>query len=64
MNLQAPEILIILVVVLLLFGAKKVPELARSVGQAQREFKKGANDAAAPAPAPAAPVDAAESTAA
>ncbi|MCP3936258.1 MAG: twin-arginine translocase TatA/TatE family subunit [Actinomycetia bacterium] len=41
MNLGAPELLIVLVVVLLLFGGTKLPKLARSLGQAQREFKDG-----------------------
>ena len=36
-----PEILIILFVVLLLFGAKKLPELSRSLGRSLSEFKKG-----------------------
>jgi sec-independent protein translocase protein TatA len=40
-NLQAPELLIILAVVLLLFGGAKLPKLARSLGQAQKEFKDG-----------------------
>ena len=44
MNLGGPEMLIVLVVVMLLFGAKKVPELARSLGKAQREFKDGMNE--------------------
>lgn len=35
MNLGAPELLIVLAVVMLLFGARKVPDLARSLGQAQ-----------------------------
>jgi sec-independent protein translocase protein TatA len=48
MNLGGPELLIVLAVVMLLFGAKKVPELARSVGQAQREFKEGVRDGAKP----------------
>jgi sec-independent protein translocase protein TatA len=34
-----PELLIFLVVVLLLFGAKRVPEIGRSVGKGMREFK-------------------------
>ena len=34
------EMLIILVIVLVLFGAKKIPELARSLGKATREFKE------------------------
>ncbi len=36
-----PEILIILVILLLLFGAKKLPELSRSIGKSLGEFKKG-----------------------
>jgi len=39
MSLGAPELLIILAVVMLLFGAKKVPDLAKSLGQAKREFE-------------------------
>lgn len=38
-NLGAPEILLILAVVVLLFGAKKLPELARGSGRALRIFK-------------------------
>ena len=44
MNLGGPELLIVLVVVLLIFGSKKVPELARSMGRAQKEFKDGLKD--------------------
>lgn len=36
-----PELIIILVVLLLLFGAKRLPEIARSVGKSSKEFKKG-----------------------
>ncbi|GAB7091544.1 hypothetical protein JCM18237_18150 [Halorubrum luteum] len=36
-----PELLIILLVLVLLFGANKIPKLARSTGQAMGEFKKG-----------------------
>jgi sec-independent protein translocase protein TatA len=43
MNLGTPELLIILLVVLLLFGGTQLPKLARSLGQAQKEFKKGAD---------------------
>ncbi len=44
MNLGMTEILIILVIALLLFGPKKLPELGRSLGQSIREFKKGASE--------------------
>ena len=40
-NLGAPELLIVLVVILVLFGGAKLPKLARSLGEAQNEFKKG-----------------------
>jgi sec-independent protein translocase protein TatA len=39
--LGGPELLIILVIALLLFGGTQLPKLARSLGQAQKEFKKG-----------------------
>lgn len=45
---QGPELLIILFVVVLLFGGAKLPKLARSVGQAQREFKQGLSEGAVP----------------
>ena len=44
MNLGTPELLIILVLVLLVFGGAKLPKLARSLGQAQKEFKDGINE--------------------
>ena len=36
-----PEILLILVIVLLLFGAKRIPDLMRGLGKGAREFKDG-----------------------
>jgi sec-independent protein translocase protein TatA len=45
-NLGAPELLIVLVVILVLFGGAKLPKLARSLGQAQSEFKQGMKDGA------------------
>jgi sec-independent protein translocase protein TatA len=39
-----PELIIGLVVILLLFGAKRVPELARGLGSGVREFKKGTQE--------------------
>ena len=44
MNFGVPEILIILAVILLFFGAKKIPELARGIGQGIKEFKKTTDD--------------------
>jgi sec-independent protein translocase protein TatA len=41
MNLGGSELLIILAIVLVIFGGAKLPKLARSLGQAQGEFKKG-----------------------
>ena len=40
-GLGAPELLIILALVLLIFGGAKLPKLARSLGRAQQEFHKG-----------------------
>jgi sec-independent protein translocase protein TatA len=60
-NLRAPEILLILLVVVLLFGAKKLPDTARGLGRAMRIFKaetKGLrddNDDDTPAPQAAPP---------
>ncbi len=47
------ELIIILVVVLLLFGSTRLPKLARSMGEASKEFKRGANDGAGDAAPPA-----------
>jgi len=46
MNLGSAELLIILVIVLLVFGGARLPKLARSLGQAQKEFKDGLSDKA------------------
>ncbi len=42
--LGVPELLIILVVVLLVFGPKRLPEMAKGIGQSVREFRKGIRD--------------------
>ena len=44
-NLGFPELLIIMVVVLLLFGAKRIPEIAGSMGKGIKEFRKNINEA-------------------
>lgn len=44
MSVGAPEIILIIVVILLLFGATKLPELARSVGRSMRIFKSEVNE--------------------
>lgn len=41
MNIGLPEVVVILVIVLVLFGAKRLPELARSIGRAAGELRKG-----------------------
>jgi sec-independent protein translocase protein TatA len=58
-NLGAPELLLIFLVVLLLFGGSKLPELARGLGKAIRNFKEEAEGirreiekAAEPSPSP------------
>jgi sec-independent protein translocase protein TatA len=43
-NLGAPELIIIALVILLLFGATRLPKLGRSMGQSIRGFKQGLND--------------------
>jgi sec-independent protein translocase protein TatA len=44
MNLGPTELIIILLIILLIFGGAKLPQLARSLGQAKHEFEKGAAD--------------------
>jgi sec-independent protein translocase protein TatA len=43
-GLGAPELIIILLIVLLIFGGAKLPQLARSLGMAQKEFKQGLDE--------------------
>ena len=40
-TIGGPELIIALVIILLLFGAKRIPELAKGLGSGMREFKKG-----------------------
>jgi sec-independent protein translocase protein TatA len=44
MGIGPSEWIIIILVLVLLFGAKKIPELAKGLGQGIKEFKKAAND--------------------
>lgn len=44
MNLGAPEILLIMLVILIFFGPKKIPDLARGLGKGLREFRKASQD--------------------
>jgi sec-independent protein translocase protein TatA len=41
LDMGAPELIIVLAIVLLLFGGKKLPELSRSLGTSMRELRKG-----------------------
>jgi sec-independent protein translocase protein TatA len=43
-NIGAGELLIIVLVILILFGSKKIPELAQGIGKGMREFKKALSD--------------------
>jgi sec-independent protein translocase protein TatA len=45
MNFGTPEILLVLLAVVLLFGASRLPQLARSVGQSRKAFKEGMREA-------------------
>ena len=57
-GISLPELLILLVVLLLVFGAKRLPEMGKSLGKGMREFKDGISgledsvSTTAPAPAP------------
>ncbi len=64
MNLGAPELLIILLVILLIFGASRLPKLARSLGQSSKEFKKGISEGVKDDDAPGEPAQKAEPKAA
>ena len=61
-NVGLPEIIIVLVIVLIIFGPKRLPELARSVGKASREFKHALNTDDEPNDATATEIKAGEET--
>ncbi|MGH9928528.1 MAG: twin-arginine translocase TatA/TatE family subunit [Pyrinomonadaceae bacterium] len=44
-GLGTPEILVIAVIIFLLFGATRLPQLAKSLGQSKRAFKEGLDEA-------------------
>jgi sec-independent protein translocase protein TatA len=48
--LEGPELLIVLAIVVVIFGSSQLPKLARSLGQAQKEFKAGLTDQDSPKP--------------
>lgn len=45
-NIAGPDLLIILAIVVVLFGSTQLPKLARSLGQASKEFRKGVDEGA------------------
>ena len=53
--LEGPDLIIVLVIVLVMFGAKRLPELARGLGQAKREFENATTESEAKSPASSAP---------
>ena len=53
MNLGTPELLVILVIVMLLFGARRIPDLMRGFGEGIKSFKEGMRDSPGSTPPPA-----------
>ena len=53
MNLGPTELIVILAIVLLILGSSKLPQLARSMGKASKEFEHGKREGARIPPAPA-----------
>ena len=59
-NISPTEILLVAGVIILLFGAKKLPEIARSLGKAKGEFKQGLQEGDAATPPPDKPAETVE----
>ena len=53
--LDGPELAILIIAVLVLFGGSQIPKLAKNLGQAQKEFKKGLDEGKSDEEKPAAP---------
>ena len=62
LGLGAPELIIVLVIMLVLFGGAKLPGLAKGLGQSIKEFKKASKDEPDPEPAKPAEPKKAETT--
>jgi sec-independent protein translocase protein TatA len=60
MDIGPPELILILVVVLVLFGGAQLPKLAKNLGKAQREFKSAMQQGGEDEPPAAAPVGTAD----
>lgn len=52
MDLSLPHILLLLLIILILFGGRKIPEVMRGLGQGIREFKEGMREPTNPAATP------------
>ncbi len=61
-NLAHGDLIVILLIILLLFGSKKLPELARGLGQAMKEFHKGKDELTGELPQPVATANMTAST--
>jgi sec-independent protein translocase protein TatA len=59
-EILGPDLVIVLLIALVLFGGSKLPSLARSLGSAKSEFEKGLRESASEAPASEAPAPAPE----
>jgi sec-independent protein translocase protein TatA len=55
MNLGTPELLVILVIVMLLFGARRIPDLMRGFGEGIKSFKEGMRETPSTTPPPSTP---------